>query len=118
MAWGYHLHLDCGGCAPSRISDGENIRRWLEDLLQRIDMEPVGPTMLERTAMHDPDKAGYTLMQCIQTSGVMAHFIDATRQAYIDVFSCKPFNDADVYDCVSQWFGPESIKTLMLERQA
>lgn len=118
MSWGHHLHLDCAGCLQSFIKDEQIIRCWLEDLLKRIHMEPTGPTMLEHTAMHDPDKAGYTLMQCIQTSSITAHFVDSRGDAYIDVFSCKDFSTAEVEECVRSWFGPLTMKSLRLERQA
>ena len=64
------------------------------------------------------NKAGYTLVQLIETSNICCHFVEETNDLYLDVFSCKPFEPTDVQRVVSQYFSPERINTIFLNRQA
>lgn len=118
MTWGHHLMLDCSACDRHAIASEASIRAWLTDLLTRIDMKPIGSPWIELTGQHDRKLAGLTLMQCIETSSITAHFVDSDGSAYIDVFSCKPFEKATVMDCVAQHFNPEGMSVTMRGRQA
>lgn len=56
-------------------------------------------------------------MQLIETSLISAHFVDSTKNAYIDVFSCKPY-DVDVAARVcKEAFGAKHVKTKSTVRQ-
>lgn len=64
------------------------------------------------------NKAGYTLVQLIETSNICAHFVEETDDMYLDVFSCKPFNPSDVEAVVKRYFRPEHMSRSFLTRQA
>ncbi len=64
------------------------------------------------------NKAGYTLVQLIETSNIMAHFVEETNDIYLDVFSCKDFDPNVVEEIVNQYFQPKHIDTTVLIRQA
>jgi S-adenosylmethionine/arginine decarboxylase-like enzyme len=114
--WGYHLILDCSKCIASSIRSSPNITKFAKNLVKKIDMVPYG----EPQVIHfgSGDKAGYTLVQLIETSNITAHFCEETNDMYLDVFSCKPFNPADVESVVNHHFGPEHKNRKFLTRQA
>jgi S-adenosylmethionine decarboxylase len=116
--WGYHLILDCQGCEIQKVSDKENIKRFIEALVRDIDMKAYGEPILEHFATHDPAKGGYSLVQLIETSSITGHFVDLNGDAYIDIFSCKPFSSETVKEVVHTFFRPASIKMHFLTRQA
>jgi len=116
--WGYHLLLDCTNCDRKMIKDPETIEEFIETLLKRIDMQPIGKPRIEYTAGEFPDKAGYTAIQVIVTSTIVAHFIDSTGDLYLDVFSCKQFDNEVVRETVKQYFKPIKIRTNYITRQA
>lgn len=116
--WGYHQILDVGGCAKALMSDRQNVYLWITNLVKAIDMEPIGEPRIEYTAAHDINKAGFTAVQIIVTSSIVAHFIDATGQIYIDVFSCKKFNTDVVKHSIKQYFRAEKMREFFLTRQA
>jgi len=116
--WGYHSAFDCGGCDKTRITNGDNIKAFSKELVKRIDMKAYGEPVVVHFAEHDPSKAGYTLVQLIETSNICAHFVDATGEAYIDVFSCKDFDIDVVMETITEFFGPDSISMYQLERGA
>jgi S-adenosylmethionine/arginine decarboxylase-like enzyme len=68
------------------------------------------------------NKAGYTLVQLIETSNICAHFVpddlNGGNAMYLDVFSCKPYDDQIVVDLVKQYFKAKSVRPSFLTRQA
>jgi S-adenosylmethionine/arginine decarboxylase-like enzyme len=116
--WGYHLILDCHACHVPSIQSKENVYNWITGLVRAIDMEPIGEPRIEYTAAEFPDKAGFTAIQVIVTSSIVAHFVDSTGDVYIDVFSCKPFDNDVVEQTIQNAFLPKKIRTSFLTRQA
>lgn len=116
--WGYHLILDCGGCNHDKIADGANITNFTKELVKRIDMKAYGEPIVEHFATHDPSKAGYSMVQLIETSNICAHFVDRDNTAYFDIFSCKPFSNQTVVETVKEFFGATNIRITYLTRQA
>ncbi len=116
--WGYHLILDCSACHVPSIQSRENVYNWITGLVRAIDMEPIGEPRIEYTAAEFSDKAGFTAIQVIVTSSIVAHFIDSTGDVYIDVFSCKEFDNSIVIATIQNAFLPKRIRTNYLTRQA
>ena len=116
--WGYHLILDCAACHVPSIQSRENVYNWITGLVRAIDMEPIGEPRIEYTAAEFSDKAGFTAIQVIVTSSIVAHFIDSTGDVYIDVFSCKEFDNSIVIATIQNAFLPKRIRTNYLTRQA
>tara|TARA_R110002126_G_scaffold285685_1_gene436211 strand:+ start:2481 stop:2849 length:369 start_codon:yes stop_codon:yes gene_type:complete len=116
MYWGYHSIMDCGSCKPDSIRSAEIIASFAKALVKKIDMVAYG----EPTIVHfgSGNKAGYTLVQLIETSNICCHFVEETNDMYLDVFSCKPFHIADVEEVVKHYFAPQRINEMFLNRQA
>lgn len=115
--FGYHLMLDLH-CCNDNIKDRQKVIDFCKDLVKRIHMDPIGEPWVEQTAMHDPDKAGFTLTQIIQTSSIVGHFIDKPGDIYLDVFSCKKFDIHVVENCVDYWFEPKKSRVNYITRSA
>lgn len=116
--WGYHLMLDCSECDLASMTNADNVRFFVKDLVSSINMIAVGETWIERTAIGIPDKEGFSIYQLIVTSNISAHFVDEPRQIYLDVFSCKEFDQAIVKEVVVKYFNPYKIKTNFIIRNA
>lgn len=114
--WGYHATLDCRSCDKALISDKTVIETFAKELVKRIDMVAYG----EPVVVHfgEDNKAGYTLVQLIETSNICGHFCDDSGDAYIDVFSCKEYDLKTVIATVEEFFTPDSIRCNFLTRQA
>ena len=116
MYWGYHLIMDCGSCKPDRIRSADVIKDFAKHLVKTIDMVAFGePTVVK---FGTDDKAGYTLVQLIETSNICCHYVEENNSMYLDVFSCKPFEVDDVVRIVKLYFSPERINKIFLNRQA
>lgn len=108
--------LDCARCVPSTIRNRSNIERFAKHLVQRIDMVPFGEPQVQHFG--SGNKAGFTLVQLIETSNIVAHFVEENNSMYLDVFSCKDFNPTDVEYLVNQYFSPTHSNRIFLTRQA
>jgi S-adenosylmethionine/arginine decarboxylase-like enzyme len=114
--WGQHLILDAHRCRGLAIRSQPHIIAFSKKLVKAIDMVPYGEPWCERFG--DGNKAGYTLVQLIMTSNIVAHFAEETNDMYLDVFSCKEFDPAVVEQVVYDHFYPLTTKTTLVERQA
>lgn len=110
VVWGYHLTLDCSGGAKNKVTDPEHIEKFSKHLVEAIDMVAYGEPLIVHFADHDPDRAGITLVQLIETSNICCHFIDRTGDFFLDVFSCKDFDPEIVKKVVDMYFQPRKMK--------
>ena len=117
MSWGYHLILDCGSCS-NNIKDKNTIELFSKTLVEEIKMVPYGEPIIEYFGTGTIENSGYTLIQLIETSNITAHFVDYDNSAYIDVFSCKEFDEQTVVELVYKFFKPKNIITKNITRQA
>ena len=116
MYWGYHLMLDISGCSDA-IKSREAIYNFNKELVKRIDMIAHGEPIIEYLLPGDP-KQGYSLMQLITTSNICAHFVEPDSTAYIDIFSCKPFDINVAQDVVREYFKPTKMRINYITRNA
>ena len=116
--WGYHAMFDCKNCVKELIRDGENIRKFVEELVPAIDMKAYGDPMVVHFATHADDKAGQSLCQMIETSNITGHFVDMNGDAYLDIFSCKPVDIGTAESVIRKYFKPERMKVNFLTRHA
>ena len=115
--WGNHLILDCSNCDPERIRDPVLLDRWIRKLVADIDMKAHGEPLITYNG-EEPYHSGYTVIQVITTSSIVAHFIDNPASCYLDVFSCKPFDIEKVKYSMRVTFGSERMRQYYITRQA
>lgn len=102
--WGLHTIIDLVNCNHDIITNPDEIDLWIIYLVEILDMEPYGNPKIVRFGKDD--KAGYTAIQLIQTSNICAHFSEDTNSAFIDIFSCKPYDtDAAIDYCIEVFGG-------------
>jgi S-adenosylmethionine/arginine decarboxylase-like enzyme len=116
--WGYHLLLDCSCGDVYKITSKDNVYKFIKELVPAIGMVAFGEPWIEHFATHDPDKAGISMCQMIETSNITGHFVDKNGNFYIDVFSCKPFDHNIVLNIVDKYFSPHRIRTHFISRDA
>jgi S-adenosylmethionine/arginine decarboxylase-like enzyme len=114
--WGYHLILDSSGCDHEAITSYDTIYAFTKELVQEIDMVAYGEPQIVNFG--SGNKAGYSLVQLIETSNICAHFVNEYDHVYLDVFSCKTFDPEIVIKLVQKYFRAQSYNTAFLERQA
>lgn len=116
--WGYHMLLDCKSGNIVNITDKEIIKAFVKELVIAIKMIPYGDIWIERFATHDPDKAGISFCQMIETSNITGHFVEKNGDFYIDVFSCMSFDNHLVSVLVQKYFDPKKMVERVVHRDA
>jgi S-adenosylmethionine/arginine decarboxylase-like enzyme len=116
--WGKHVIIDMSAGDKERVRSAEHIQSFVETLVDTIGMKAYGPPVLEHFAEHVPEAAGYSLVQLIETSAITGHFCDRSGDAYIDIFSCRDFQEELAIEVVRRTFRPEHINVVTLARQA
>lgn len=116
--WGQHLILDCKEGNIFAVTDEIIIAKFAEELVQSIKMKAYGKPIIVDFAHDDPKTGGITLVQLIETSNITCHFVSATGDFYLDVFSCSSFDNDVVIEIVQRYFQPNQIKQKQLLRKA
>lgn len=114
MRWGLHAVVNATRCCPKSIRSAAAISAFTLDLVKKIDMVAYGKPQIVHFGTGN--KAGYTLVQLIETSNIVAHFVEEYDDMYLDVFSCKEFNPETVETIVRNHFRPCAVSCQVLER--
>lgn len=129
-AYGPELMLDCHGCEP-KMFNRPNIASYLKALCKAIEMDAEDfhfwddfdvPEEERRTKPHAKGtsvggvfrkKIG---LQFIITSSIIIHTLDELGRAYINVFSCKLFDEVTVKEVTYKYFKAKSIGSHLVQR--
>jgi S-adenosylmethionine decarboxylase len=113
--WGYHLLMNLYDCHKNVVNDKDFIENYVIELCDLINVKRFG----ECTIIHfgdDPDIAGFSMIQFIETSLISGHFVDSTRNVFLDVFSCKNFSSDNVISFTKDAFCPRTYDMKLIER--
>lgn len=114
--WGKLVSIDLVGC-NDKITKPREIRRFCNGLCKNIKMKRYGPIHLKRFGVGKLE--GYSFMQFIETSSITAHFEEQQnpKKAFIDIFSCKDFNEKKAGEFCKSFFGADKAKVRVLIRE-
>jgi S-adenosylmethionine decarboxylase len=101
--WGVSSCIDLYDCDLSLMQDAEAIRTFVRLLCERIKMRRYGETQVVFFG-DEPRVQGFSMTQLIETSLISAHFADASRAIYLDVFSCAPYDSEDTAKFAAEYF--------------
>lgn len=112
--WGILTSIDLKSCDKSIITSKDHIAKFAKELVELLQMKAYGEPQIIHFG--EGNKAGYTLVQLIETSCITAHFCDDTGDVYIDIFSCKPYSHQSAARMCKAYFCAESMKCTKLDR--
>ncbi len=117
-AWGWLTTIDARFC-NEKINSPQDIQHFIDEVLEKIEMIPIGGTHILWCETNDPQKIGYSVYQLLQDSNISIHFCPANdNQAYLDIFSCKPYDPQTLVDIFDKYFSPEKKAVAFHERLA
>lgn len=102
--WGILSSIDVYHCNPDTIRNADEIRRFVVELCELIDMKRYGETQVVHFGAEER-VAGFSMVQLIETSLISAHFVNLTNTVYLDVFSCKTYDPEQVRVFAQTFFG-------------
>jgi S-adenosylmethionine/arginine decarboxylase-like enzyme len=102
--FGMELVLDLHDCDPKLIRSKAKLATFARQLCRRIKMKRYGEN-------------GYSLVQLIETSSIVAHFSEGTNKVYLNVFSCKEFDPKDAAAFCQNYFKAKSHSARFIIRK-
>lgn len=129
-AYGPELMLDCHECDPKTFNR-PNIMAYLKALCKAIKMDDEDAHFWDDEGVPEEDKQtephakgtsmGGVLkkkigLQFIITSSIVIHTLDELKRAYVNVFSCKLFDEAAAREVTYEWFKAKSIRSHLVQR--
>lgn len=119
--YGYELILDLHGCDASTFNR-TSLRKYFRKLCKAIDMkrcdlhfwDDVGVPVQERQT--SPHSKGTSAVQFILTSTIVIHTLDLMNAAYVNIFSCKPFDRKMAERLTKEWFRAKRCRSHFIER--
>jgi S-adenosylmethionine/arginine decarboxylase-like enzyme len=116
--FGWELILDIYQCNPTKVRALDEIVAFIKRLCAEIlDIKLRGEPVAERFGEHRPVNTGYTVVQFVETSSVVAHFSELKNSVYLEIFSCKPYDPAAASDFCRRFFEAEKVVEHFLERK-
>jgi len=114
--WGVSSSIDLYECDLALMQNAEAIREFVKSLCARIKMRRYGGTQVVFFG-DDPRVQGFSMTQLIETSLISAHFADASRAIYLDVFSCAPYDSKDVAEFATNYFKAAHYQLSVVRRR-
>ena len=101
--WGVSTCINLYECDLALMQDASAIREFVILLCDRIKMRRYGETQVVFFG-NEPRVQGFSMTQLIETSLISAHFGDASRAIYLDVFSCAPYDPEAAARFAAEYF--------------
>lgn len=120
--YGKELILDIHNCDPSTFTR-KSIKKYFEEVCTLIDMERCKlcwwddygvPAQEQET---EPHLKGTTAIQFISTSNITIHTLDLMKNVYLNIFSCKDFDQDVVKNISEKWFKGKIVNSHFIERK-
>lgn len=108
--WGMVASVDVYSCDRNIITSADEIRKFIVELCNHVDMVRHGEAQVERFA--EGELEGFSAMQFIETSSITLHFDELENRGFIDIFSCKFFDPKKAENFCREYLKGSSSKSL------
>jgi len=121
-SYGKEIILDIYNCDPSTFNR-KSLKRYFKELCEVIDMERCKLCWWddlhtpEEEKETEPHLKGTSAVQFIKTSNITIHTLDILKRVYLNIFSCKDFDEEIAKKFSADWFKGEVINSHVMERR-
>lgn len=120
--YGKELIIDIHNC-DSKTFTRQKIRNYFIEICKLIEMERCklcwwddhGVPKEEQQTL--PHTKGTTAVQFILTSNITIHTLDILKNVYVNIFSCKEFDEIAAEKFTKEWFKGEVVNSITIERK-
>lgn len=120
--YGKELILDIHNCDTSKFNRN-SLKKYFKELCLLIDMQRAklcwwddqGVPKEEQQAL--AHTKGTTAIQFIMTSNITIHTLDILKNVYVNIFSCKEFDEIAAEKFTKEWFKGEVVNSITIERK-
>ena len=97
----YHILIDMEKVESSNMTDGRNLKNFLNEFPGVIDMHPLTEPLVAEGIPENPGLSGFVI---IDYSHISIHTFTKNNEALVDIFSCKPYKQEDAIEAVTKYF--------------
>lgn len=109
----YHIIFDAIGCDRAVLNDEQKITELLVNVPKLVGMKILsGPNMVRD---YDKDNLGISAFAIISFSHISIHTFTSSKEALVDIFSCKKFDFEKVRKYLYEFFKVDSSQVETLE---
>jgi S-adenosylmethionine decarboxylase len=103
----YHIVIDLKDISDERLNDSLGLERFLKELPGKIDMKILkGPEVIVGV----PENPGITGFVIIDFSHISVHTFTNSKEALVDIFSCKAYDQEVALQYTLNYFQGEKDK--------
>lgn len=113
--YGQELIMDLHGCDVKTFSQ-ENLKKYFIEICNKIEMKRHGEPMFWEYHSEIPHLKGVSAIQFIETSNIVIHALNILGEVYINLFSCKKFNQETAAKFSKDFFKAEKIVVRTIDR--
>ncbi len=113
MEWGKIAIINLYGCDSKLIKNKKYILKFIKELCKKIHMKQYGKCKIKKFG--EGKLKGYSAFQFIETSSITFHFDEIKNRAFIDIFSCKNFDEKKAENFSKKFFkaNKSKLKTII-----
>lgn len=112
--YGMELIIELFDCDLKTITSKAKIQEFIDRICQEIEMEKYGPSRIKKFPGGDLWGVGYSFLQFLTTSSITGHFINDGGIAFLNIFSCKKYDDKKAIAFSEKFFGAKKISAKLI----
>ncbi len=112
--WGKLVSINLHECDFDKLSNPEMIKAFVVEIIVKIGMKAHGEIQIDRFGYGELE--GYSAMQFIETSSITVHCDEVGRRCFVDIFSCKDFDEKKAEKFSEHFFGAKGTMATTLVR--
>ncbi len=110
---GNHIGFDCFNCNKKALNDEKKVKEFLIEISDAIEMKRLCKPVVISHKHEKKTESGITGFVIISESHISIHTYPEKGEAFIDVFSCKEFNETKAKNKIQEFFSPKKIEKLI-----
>lgn len=122
MNYGKELILDMHEVKNTKLFTRRGIKKFMIELCDIIDMKREDLHFWDELYTPKKDRfteehlIGTSAVQFITTSNITIHTLDKMKRIYLNIFSCKNFEEKDVRDFCKNYFNGKVVNCNIVKR--
>jgi S-adenosylmethionine/arginine decarboxylase-like enzyme len=119
--YGKELILDLHNCDPTSFTR-KSIKKYFVEICSLIEMQRAKLTWWDDYGVSEeerqtlPHTKGTSAVQFILTSNITIHTLDILGNVYVNIFSCKAFDEKLAEDFTRDWFKGKVVNSQTIKR--
>jgi len=114
--YGKELIMDLYDCDQKILGSKKKILEYLNKICNLIKVKKYKKPIIKRFGFGKDFTLGFSFLQLIESSSITGHISEIWNRAFINIFSCKLFDDKKAENFTKKFLKAKKIKSRVLLR--